>query len=132
MGILFICFTTMTDIQTERGFQKQLGVFLNSKKLQAKKTSSGVRFYKKIGLGFKTPQTAIDGDYVDHKCPFTSAVNIRGKIFRVSLFPTRCREPSSSDVITSISSRNTTDSRSVTRPSPLTAPPPSDSEWEMS
>ena len=72
----------MTDIQTERGFQKQLGVFLNSKKLQAKKTSSGVRFYKKIGLGFKTPQTAIDGDYVDHKCPFTSAVNIRGKIFK--------------------------------------------------
>merc|ERR1711865_873179 len=48
----------------------------------AKKTSSGVRFYKKIGLGFKTPQTAIDGDYVDHKCPFTGDVAIRGKIFK--------------------------------------------------
>ena len=72
----------MTDIQTERGFQKQIGVFLNSKKLLAKKTTAGVRFYKKIGLGFKTPQTAIDGDYVDHKCPFTSDVSIRGKIFK--------------------------------------------------
>ena len=72
----------MTDIQTERGFQKQIGVFLNSKKLLAKKTTSGVRFFKKIGLGFKTPQTAIDGDYVDHKCPFTSDVSIRGKIFK--------------------------------------------------
>jgi len=37
--------------QTERGFQKQIGVFLNSKKLLAKKTTSGVRFFKKIGLG---------------------------------------------------------------------------------
>jgi len=41
----------MTDIQTEKAFQKQSGVFLASKKLQAKKTSAGVRFYKKIGLG---------------------------------------------------------------------------------
>jgi len=41
----------MTDLQNERAFQKQDGVFLSSKKLQAKKTSQGVRFYKKIGLG---------------------------------------------------------------------------------
>lgn len=41
----------MTDLQTERAFQKQEGLFLNSKKVMAKKTSSGVRFYKKIGLG---------------------------------------------------------------------------------
>ena len=41
----------MADAQVERAFQKQEGVFLASKKLQAKKTSSGVRFYKKIGLG---------------------------------------------------------------------------------
>ena len=41
----------MTDIQTEKAFQKQDGVFLASKKVLAKKTSSGVRFYKKIGLG---------------------------------------------------------------------------------
>ena len=41
----------MTDLQTEKAFQKQDGVFLSSKKLLAKKTSTGVRFYKKIGLG---------------------------------------------------------------------------------
>merc|ERR1712110_822266 len=72
----------MTDIQTEKAFQKQIGVFLNSKKLQAKKTSGGVRFYKKVGLGFKTPQAAISEDFVDHKCPFTGNVSIRGKVFK--------------------------------------------------
>jgi len=41
----------MTDLQTEKAFQKQEGVFLASKKVLAKKTSSGVRFYKKVGLG---------------------------------------------------------------------------------
>ena len=43
-------------VQTEKAFQKQEGVFLNSKKQQAKKTSTGVRFYKKVGLGkFPSP-----------------------------------------------------------------------------
>merc|ERR1711957_798647 len=67
---------------TEKAFQKQEGVFLASKKVMAKKSVSGVRFYKKIGLGFKTPQTAIEGSYVDKKCPFTSNVAIRGRIFK--------------------------------------------------
>lgn len=40
----------MTDFQNERAFQKQDGVFL-AKKLLAKKTASGVRYYKKVGLG---------------------------------------------------------------------------------
>ncbi|TNV78063.1 hypothetical protein FGO68_gene16151 [Halteria grandinella] len=74
--------TKMADIQTERAFQKQTGVFLNSKKLLAKKTATGVRYYKKIGLGFKTPTEAIEGSYVDKKCPFTSDVSIRGRIFK--------------------------------------------------
>jgi len=94
-------------VQTEKAFQRQQGVFLSSKKLLAKKTSTGVRFYKKIGLGkcarpthpfstsrffsnrlllqllgFKTPQTAIEGTYVDKKCPFTGDVSIRGRIFK--------------------------------------------------
>jgi small subunit ribosomal protein S11e len=57
-------------------------VFLASKKVMAKKSANGVRFYKKIGLGFKTPQTAIEGSYIDKKCPFTSDVSIRGRIFK--------------------------------------------------
>ena len=51
----------MTDIQTEKAFQKQIGIFQNSKKSMAKKSSAGPRYYKKIGLGFKTPQSAIEG-----------------------------------------------------------------------
>ena len=31
----------------------------------------GMRYYKNIGLGFKTPSEAIEGSYVDKKCPFT-------------------------------------------------------------
>ncbi|XP_019737030.1 40S ribosomal protein S11-like, partial [Hippocampus comes] len=32
------------------------------------------------GLGFKTPREAIEGTYVDKKCPFTGNVSIRGRI----------------------------------------------------
>jgi small subunit ribosomal protein S11e len=71
----------MTDIQTEKAFQKQIGIFQNTKKVLQKKGTSA-RYYKKIGLGFKTPQAAIEGAYVDKKCPFTSNVTIRGRIFK--------------------------------------------------
>lgn len=39
-----------------------------------------LRWYKNVGLGFKTPKEAIEGNYVDKKCPFTSDVSIRGRI----------------------------------------------------
>lgn len=39
-----------------------------------------MRYFKSIGLGFKTPKTAIEGNYVDKKCPFTGNVSIRGRI----------------------------------------------------
>lgn len=61
----------MADVQTQKAYQKQEGIFQNSKKLLAKKTSKGVRYWKDIGLGFKTPKEAIEGAYVDKKCPFT-------------------------------------------------------------
>jgi len=64
-------------------------VFLNSKKLVAKKTTSGVRYYKNVGLGFKTPKEAIDGTYIDKKCPFTSNVTIRGKILKGIVISTK-------------------------------------------
>ncbi|KAJ1330709.1 40S ribosomal protein S11 [Batrachochytrium salamandrivorans] len=39
------------------------------------------RWYNDVGLGFKTPTEAIEGHYIDKKCPFTSAsVSIRGRI----------------------------------------------------
>ena len=46
------------------------------------KTEKGVRYWKKVGLGFKTPKEAIEGSYIDKKCPFTSNVSIRGRILK--------------------------------------------------
>lgn len=40
------------------------------------------RYYKSVGLGFKTPREAIHGTYIDKKCPFTGNVSIRGRILR--------------------------------------------------
>ena len=45
----------------------------------------GRRFYKDVGLGFRTPKTAIEGSYIDKKCPFTGMVSIRGKQLNVYL-----------------------------------------------
>lgn len=38
------------------------------------------RWYKDVGLGFKTPREAIEGNYIDQKCPFTGDISIRGRI----------------------------------------------------
>ena len=67
--------------QNERAFQRQLGVN-GGFKLKEKKApgKSGQRFYRSVGLGFKTPREAIEGTYIDKKCPFTGNVSIRGRI----------------------------------------------------
>ncbi|KAF0483263.1 40S ribosomal protein S11 [Gigaspora margarita] len=65
--------------QVEKAFQKQVGIFQNpkaSKKVKAK----NLRWYKDVGLGFKTPKEAIEGHYIDKKCPWTGEVSIRGRI----------------------------------------------------
>jgi len=44
-------------LQTERAFQKQGNVFLNKKKLLvSNKAMKLPRFYRSVGLGFKTPR----------------------------------------------------------------------------
>lgn len=40
-------------------------------------------------LGFKTPQAAIEGAYVDKKCPFTSDISIRGRIMKGVVLSTK-------------------------------------------
>ncbi|CAK9114403.1 40S ribosomal protein S11-2 [Durusdinium trenchii] len=77
--------TTVGIAQTEKAFLKQDGMFhlTKSKKMQAKKNRKGqIRYYKNIGLGFKTPAEAIEGIYIDKKCPFTGNVSIRGRVLK--------------------------------------------------
>lgn len=70
--------TTLLEHQTEKGYQYQ------TKILQK-------RFHKEIGLGFKTPKEAIEGTYIDKKCPFTSDVSIRGRILSGVVMSTKMK-----------------------------------------
>uniref|UniRef100_G1SBN6 Small ribosomal subunit protein uS17 N-terminal domain-containing protein n=1 Tax=Nomascus leucogenys TaxID=61853 RepID=G1SBN6_NOMLE len=72
----------MADIQTERAHQKQPTIFQNKKRVLLGEAGKEKlpRYYKNIGLGFKTPKEAIEGTYIDKKCPFTGYVSIRGRI----------------------------------------------------
>jgi small subunit ribosomal protein S11e len=53
-------------VQTQTAFQRQQGIFLNSKvKVKsARPGKGGRRWYKDVGLGFKTPTAAIEGQYI--------------------------------------------------------------------
>lgn len=71
--------------QNEKAFMKQDGIFMHSKKksILAKKNKHGaLRYVRNVGLGFKTPDAALNGNYVDKKCPFTGNVAIRGRILK--------------------------------------------------
>merc|ERR1711935_212910 len=71
--------------QTERAFQKQPTIAQGNTRLLSSKTKKGtraLRYYKSVGLGFKTPKEAISGHYVDKKCPWTGNVSIRGRILK--------------------------------------------------
>ena len=70
--------------QHQKAFQKQDAIFIGKARVAGKKGSkSGLkRYVKNIGLGFKTPKEAVEGTYVDKKCPFTGNVSIRGRILK--------------------------------------------------
>ncbi|XP_055918070.1 40S ribosomal protein S11 isoform X2 [Eupeodes corollae] len=68
----------MADQQTERSFRKQFTIPVVRRKSVMSRRK--LRFHRNIGLGFKTPAEAIDGTYIDKKCPFTGNVRIRGRI----------------------------------------------------
>ena len=40
-------------------------------------------------MGFKTPKEAIEGSYIDKKCPFVGDVSIRGKILSGTVVSTK-------------------------------------------
>ena len=72
------------DPQVEKAFQKQPTVFQGNRRLLGgkKNLKKSKRFHREVGLGFKTPAAAIEGTYVDKKCPFAGDVSIRGRILR--------------------------------------------------
>ena len=67
--------------QNQRAFQKQDCIFVGKKRVlgKANKGLRESRYYKSVGLGIKTPRAAIDGTYVDKKCPWTGAPAARGR-----------------------------------------------------
>lgn len=53
-----------SGLQTEKSYQRQLGVQIGykvNKKTKRIPGKAGLRFYKNVGLGFKTPKEAIEG-----------------------------------------------------------------------
>ncbi|KAJ5919793.1 ribosomal 40S subunit protein S11A [Penicillium verhagenii] len=99
---------TELNVQSERAFQKQPHIFLNSKsQAKSKKAGQTRRWYKEVGLGFKTPLTAIEGSYIDKKCPFTGLVSIRGRILTGRVVSTKMhRTISSADTLLDIPKYN--------------------------
>ncbi|CAO2613189.1 40S ribosomal protein S11 [Lemmus lemmus] len=82
----------MVDIQTECAYQKQSTIFQNKKRVLLGETSKEKlpRYYKNIGLGFKMPKEAIEGTYIDKKCPFSrilSGVVTKMKMQRTTVIP---------------------------------------------
>lgn len=65
----------------EKKYPMQPRVYLNPYKKQQGGTAPK-RYYKSIGLGYKTPESAIKGNYIDKKCPFTGEVSVRGRVFK--------------------------------------------------
>ena len=102
----------MADIQTEKAYRRQS--ILNNynkyllygeaqpvrktvrkkKGTKVKKTQKrmkAIRYFKKVGLGFKTLSDAIQGNYIDKKCPFTGNVIIRGRIIKGIFLSTKVK-----------------------------------------
>lgn len=68
---------TELTVQSERAFQKQPHIFLNSKvKTKSRKAGKGRRWYKDVGLGFRTPKTAIEGSYIGMDMSYVSGVEL--------------------------------------------------------
>jgi small subunit ribosomal protein S11e len=79
------------SFQRENAFQKQPTIFVGKRRpgVSKRKGRNAIRYYKSVGLGFKTPKEAIEGNYIDKKCPFTGNVSIRGRIIRGMVLSTK-------------------------------------------
>lgn len=77
--------------QNEKAYQKQDAIFIARKRVIGAQKQRPMRFVKNIGLGFKTPVTATEGNYVDRKCPFAGNVSIRGRILKGLVISTKMK-----------------------------------------
>ena len=78
--------------QNEKAYQKQDAIFVARKRsVVAASKQKPMRFVKNVGLGIKTPDSAIEGNYVDKKCPFTGNVSIRGRIVKGQVMSTKMK-----------------------------------------
>ncbi|KAF5317845.1 hypothetical protein D9611_014739 [Ephemerocybe angulata] len=99
----------MADAQIEKAYQKQ-PIFQNAKARAGKKVvTKAKRWYKDVGLGFKTPSEDLRHLHwcvqirpvalhillnsafglIDKKCPFTGEVSIRGRILTGKVISTK-------------------------------------------
>jgi small subunit ribosomal protein S11e len=77
--------------QHEKSYQKQDAVFVARKRAIGSQKQKPMRFVKNVGLGIKTPAAAIEGNYVDAKCPFVGSVSIRGRILKGLVMSTKMK-----------------------------------------
>ena len=76
----------MAQVEDDRDktYQEQWMVFGSSKVAPKRHVNRNGerRYWKSVGLGFATPRAAVEGSYVDKKCPWTSNTAVRGRIMR--------------------------------------------------
>jgi small subunit ribosomal protein S11e len=77
--------------QHENAYQSQDAIFVARKRVVGTKRQKGMRFTRNVGLGIKTPDAAIEGTFVDKKCPFTGNVSIRGRILHGQVISTKMK-----------------------------------------
>lgn len=77
--------------QHEKAYQKQDAIFVARKRAIGSQKQKPMRWVKSVGLGIKTPDAAIEGNYVDKKCPFTGNVSIRGRILKGLVVSTKMK-----------------------------------------
>merc|ERR1712118_293406 len=76
-----VSISNVTTDQLEKSFQRQSHIKSGfSRSAHHSQKKYGLRWFKNIGLGLKTPRSAIEGTYIDKKCPFTGNVNSRANL----------------------------------------------------
>jgi small subunit ribosomal protein S11e len=76
--------------QHEKAYQSQDAVFV-ARRRAIGTTQKAMRWVKNVGLGIRTPAAAIEGNFVDKKCPFTGNVSIRGRILKGLVVSTKMK-----------------------------------------